>query len=119
MLLLLVTEAELDGVVAVGLFRLHLENGAGTCLNDGYRDRVALAVEDLGHAQLATENGLPHDRFLLVLSYPSPSTGSGPWASTGPVPWHQCQGKDVLVGEHGCVYEIRIDVKQGKDLTSP
>jgi hypothetical protein len=48
-------EADLDGVVAVGLDGLHLHHGAGAGFNHGDRDQDVLGVVDLGHADFFAE----------------------------------------------------------------
>ncbi len=52
---LLGREADLDGVVAVGLDGLHLHDGAGAGFDHGDRDQDVLGVVDLGHADFFAE----------------------------------------------------------------
>jgi hypothetical protein len=56
-------EGELDRVVAVGLRHLHLDDRAGAGLDHGHgRHHAGLRVEDLAHAQLASEDPFGHLR---------------------------------------------------------
>ena len=52
---LLVREAKLDGVIAVGRHRLDLDHSAGSSLNHGDGDQDVLRVIDLRHADLFAE----------------------------------------------------------------
>jgi len=71
MLLFLISKTELNGVVAIGVFRFDLENGAWARLDQCNRYGVALVVEDLGHSQFLGQDSFSHDVFLLLPSYPS------------------------------------------------
>ena len=62
--LLDLTEANLDGVVAVGGNGLDLRNDAGAGLNDRNGDDVIVLVKHLGHPDLAAEDGADHTRSL-------------------------------------------------------
>ena len=53
--LLLGTEGDLDGVVAILVDGLYLRYRAGTRLDDRDRDEVVLRVIDLGHSDFLTE----------------------------------------------------------------
>ena len=64
-LLLHVLEAELHSVVAFLLSGLDLGYHARACFDDGYRDNLALSVEDLGHADL-----LADDSFVQHFCFP-------------------------------------------------
>ena len=63
-------ERELDGVVAVGLLRLHLRDEARPGLDDRDRDRARL-FEDLGHAQLLAEDAFDLGHSLISMSTPA------------------------------------------------
>ena len=65
LLLLDVCKAHLNGVIAFLLLGLELGHDAGTCLDDGDRDDLALSVEDLGHANLLADDCFLHTFFLL------------------------------------------------------
>ena len=51
-----VSEADLDGVVAVGRLRLDLRDGAGASLDDGDGHDVVVLVPDLRHPKLAAKD---------------------------------------------------------------
>ena len=53
--LLLGTEGDLDGVIAILVDGLDLRDGAGARLDDRDRDEVVVRVVDLGHSDFLTE----------------------------------------------------------------
>ena len=53
-------KTELDGVVAVGRDRLHLDDGAWTGFDHGHRNEYVGLVVDLGHSDLFTDNSTDH-----------------------------------------------------------
>jgi hypothetical protein len=55
-----VTEAQLNGGVAVGAVGFELGNPARTRLDHGDRDGSAFVVEELGHAQFLPKNADGH-----------------------------------------------------------
>src|ERR1035438_5583970 len=60
-------EAKLRGVVAVFCFGAALHYNAGTRLQNGATDQVAVRGEDLGHAQLDSDNAFDcHFTFLSL-----------------------------------------------------
>lgn len=74
-----VSEADLDGVVAVGRLRLHLRDGAGAGLDDGDGDDVVVLIPHLRHTELAAKDRADHAHSL-----PSVVVGQceAPFAST-------------------------------------
>ena len=58
---------QLDSSVAVVLHGLLLNNDAGTGLNDGHRNDIALFVEDLGHTDLLADDCFLHFYTSLVI----------------------------------------------------
>jgi hypothetical protein len=54
------TETYLNSLIAVALCGLDLRDRAGTRLNDGDRHQTTIREEDLGHANLRSENCLIH-----------------------------------------------------------
>src|SRR5438477_6107214 len=63
-------ERELDGLVAVLLVRLHLDDRARPRLDHGHgRHAPALGIEDLGHAQLSADDSLHYN--LISMSTPA------------------------------------------------
>ena len=75
LLLLDVAETELNSLVAVGLSGLHLANRVGLCLDNGDGDDLVVLVENLGHADLFTEDSVDHSRYppysLISMSTPA------------------------------------------------
>src|SRR5690606_4124219 len=72
------TERDLDGGVAVLLRRLDLDDAHRSCLDDGDGARLGVLVEDLGHAQLLTDDrGECRLRLLGRHSLISTSTPAG------------------------------------------
>src|SRR3990172_13094039 len=65
-------EADLDGVVAVVLLRLDLDDDAGAGLDDGDAARLAVGREDLRHPQLASQYRF-HGYSLISMSTPAGS----------------------------------------------
>src|SRR3990172_358703 len=65
-------EADLDGVVAVVLLRLDLDDDAGAGLDDGDAARLAVGREDLRHPQLPPDNRF-HGYSLISMSTPAGS----------------------------------------------
>lgn len=59
-----VSEADLDGVVAVGRLRLDLRDGAGASLDDGDGHDVVVLVPNLRHSELAAKDGADHAQSL-------------------------------------------------------
>ena len=55
-----VAETNLDGVVAVVLYGLLLDDHAGTGFNHSYRDDFARFVEDLSHTDLFADDSFFH-----------------------------------------------------------
>ena len=53
-------EAELDGVVALLVSRLLLDDDAGAGLDNGDRNDLAGLIEDLRHADLLADDGFLH-----------------------------------------------------------
>ena len=74
-----VSEANLDGVVAVGRLRLHLRDGAGASLDDGDGDDVVVLIPHLRHSELAAKNRADHAHSL-------PSVVMGPLGSSSALP---------------------------------
>jgi hypothetical protein len=60
-LFFLSAEAELNGVLAVGLEGLDLHHRAGTCFDDRDRNDGVFAVVYLGHPDFFAEEGGYHD----------------------------------------------------------
>ena len=56
----LVLKTELDGVVALFLLGLLLDNDARPRLDDGYRNDLASLIEDLRHADLFADDCFFH-----------------------------------------------------------
>ncbi len=54
-LVLLRSEAELDGLIAVRFFRADIHDRAWPSLNDGHRDLNPLVIEDAGHPDLLSD----------------------------------------------------------------
>ena len=58
-------EAQLNSLVAIALDGLLLHDGAGTSLDDGDGDDLAILVEQLGHTDFLADNAFNHFLFLL------------------------------------------------------
>src|SRR5581483_2401595 len=73
-------ERELHGVVAVDIVRLHLHDRARAGLDhrDG-RHRARLRIEDLRHAELASENAFGH-QSLISMSTPAGRSSRISWS---------------------------------------
>ena len=65
-----VAESKLKGVVPIVLHRLLLNHDAGAGFNNGYRDNVALLIEDLGHADFFADDAFLHVYTSLVTPFP-------------------------------------------------
>lgn len=76
-----ITEAQLNGGVAVGAVGFELGNAARTCLDHGDRDGPAFVVEELGHAQFLPKNADGHKEGDTPAG--PPLTGSGVTESSG------------------------------------
>ena len=66
-LLLSVLETQLNGLIAILLGGLLLHDGAGTGLNQGDGHHTAGLIEDLGHADLLTDDRFLHFHFWIFL----------------------------------------------------
>ena len=58
-------EAQLNSLVAIALDGLLLHDGAGTSLDDGDGNDLAVRVEQLGHTDFLADNAFNHFLFLL------------------------------------------------------
>ena len=58
-------EAQLNSLVAIALDGLLLHDSAGTSLDDGDGNDLAVRVEQLGHTDFLADNAFNHFLFLL------------------------------------------------------
>jgi hypothetical protein len=54
-------ESDLDCVVAIGFFRLHLGDATGSSFDDGHRNQGIVPIVYLRHAELFAYEGVKHD----------------------------------------------------------
>jgi hypothetical protein len=98
---LALAETELDGVVAVLLFRLDLDDDARASLDDRHATRLTAGRKDLRHAYLAAENCFCHSQFFR----PSLRTVTGTPGS-------------LYVVTCYCLLQLDLDVDAGGQLQS-
>ena len=58
-------EAQLNSLITIALDGLLLHDGAGTSLDDGHGDDLAVLIEQLGHTDFLADNAFNHFLFLL------------------------------------------------------